>query len=94
MNTHRWILHVATQPRAVPAEGQTGALRADPLGRTARGILILALVLGSLGVEATALSNHNTSDRTGAMQPTGSIRVGSNAHLVPNRHHINRPWMY
>jgi hypothetical protein len=94
MNTQRWILHAAPQERTVQIEGRTGALRADPLGRTARGILILALVLGSLGAEAMALSSHDTSDHTRALQPVGSIHVGENAHLVKNKHFINRPWMY
>lgn len=93
MNTQRWILHAVPQARTVHIEGKTGALRADPLGRTARGILILALVLGSLGAEAIALSSHNTSDHTRALQPMGSIHVGQNAH-PGKKHHINRPWMY
>lgn len=94
MNTDRWTLHAAPQARTVPAEGRTETLRPHPLGRTARGVLILALVLGSLGAETIALSGYHTSEHTGALQPVGSIHVGENAHLVKNNHFINRPWMY
>lgn len=86
--------HAVPQARTVPVEGRTESPRPDPLGRTARGILILALVLGSLGAEAIALSSYHNSNHTGALQPVGSIHVGENAHLVKNNHFINRPWMY
>ena len=48
--------------QTVPAEGLLGAQRPDPLVRTARGIAILALVLGGLGADAVVSSAHSSAD--------------------------------
>ena len=82
MTTHRRILHEVIPAQTVHAGGSTGAVRTDPLVRTARGITILALVLGGLGAGAAASSGHSSAD-----QPAG------NTHLAAGSM-SSRPWMY
>jgi hypothetical protein len=85
MKTQSWILPAVMQPRTVPAEGLTAATRTDALGRGARGIAILALVLGSIGAGAAATSGYGSSGHASAHQPAANIHLG---HLMA------RPWMY
>jgi hypothetical protein len=77
MKTHRWILHAAIQART------------DPLAWAARGILILALVLGSLGAVAAASSGYGSGDHASAHQPAGNNRLAASSG-----HIIDVPWMY
>lgn len=93
MKTHSWTLHVDTQSRTAPAEGRMAALRNDPLGRTTRGVLILALVIGGLGAEAAAISGHG-SEGHASNHPAGKARVGTSVYLKTHSHVTNRPWMY
>src|SRR5258708_40061552 len=76
MKTHRRILHVAIPARTIPVEALRGALGSDPMVRAARGILILALALGSLGslgTDATASAGPG-----GADHPSGPPRPRDN----------------
>jgi hypothetical protein len=88
MKTHRAILHVSMTEQTIPAEDSTGPSRADSIGRTVRGIAIMALVLGSsLGAEAAATSGHGSAGHAGALQrPVSSVAVPNAAS--------HRPWMY
>lgn len=84
MKTHRSILHVSMQAQTALAEDSTGSARVDSLGRTVRGIAILALVLGSsLGAEAAV---------TGSAHAT-AFKLSTPSVAKP---HIasHRPWMY
>jgi hypothetical protein len=99
MKTHRWIPHVVTQERIVPAEALTGTQRTDPLAQAGRRILILALVLGSLGADGVALSGYATAAQANAHQSAGTISLAVNTS--PNRastgtgtSSISHPWMY
>lgn len=97
MNTHRWIPHVVTQERVVPVEPLTAAQRTDPLAQTARRVLILALVLGSLGADAVALSGYASAAQANAYQSAGNVSLA--AHSSPNSTstgigNISSPWMY
>lgn len=94
MKNHRRILHVATHARTTPAEGFPGALQTDPLAWTARGILILALVLGSLGAEAVALSGHGGVGHVTAYQPAGNTRLAASPDRVSSSYFIGAAWMY
>jgi hypothetical protein len=91
MKTHRQTLHVAKHARTVPAKGQTGAPRTDPVVRATGGILVLAVALGSLGAEVTGLSGHGRSGHASAHQQTGNIHLAASASTVRIS---NRPWMY
>ena len=94
MKTHRWILHGAIQARSVPLDGSTGAPRTDPLVGAARGILILALVLGSLGADALASSGYGNGDHASAHQSAGNVHPAARAYSISFSNIENRPWMY
>jgi hypothetical protein len=89
MKTHKWIPHVVVQARTVPVETLPGALRTDPLVQAARGILILALALGSIGAESAASSGYAS-----AHQAAGNVRLAESAYPVSSRHVIPDPFMY
>ncbi len=93
MKSHRWIPHVVMQTRTFPVQGSPGALRADPLAQAARGIVILALVLGSIGIDAAESSGYGSAGHASAHQPAGNIRLGS-AYPIGFRASVDRPWMY
>ena len=96
MKTHRWIPHVVTQERIVPVATLAGTRRTDPLAQTARPILILALVLGSLGADA-ALSGYASAGQANAHQPAGHISLAANTSPVrisTGTGSISNPWMY
>lgn len=92
MKTHQWILPAVMQARIGPAENPMEATRTDPPGRAARGILILALVLGGLGAEVAATSGHGTGDHASAPHTAGNTSVGASAYLTSYSH--SNPWMY
>jgi len=93
MKTHGRILPVI-QARTVPAEGLPEALRTDPLVWTARGILILALVLGSLGADAAASSDYGSADHASTHKPAGNIHLAASAYPIRSSQIIHTPWMY
>ncbi len=94
MKNHRWILHVVTQAQTVPAEVTPGAPRNDPLVRTARGMLILALLLGSLGADAAASSAVGSVGHANGHQPAGTISLAASASAISSVRISNMPWMY
>lgn len=84
MKTHRSTLHVSVQGQTVPGEDSG---RADSVGRTVRGIAIMALLLGSgLGAEVAATSGHSGTHASAFKLPTPSV---SKPHVISYR-----PWMY
>ncbi len=89
MKTHKWIPHVVAQARTVPVETLPGALRTTPLGQAARGILILALALGSIGAESAASSGYASTH-----QAAGNARLAESAYLIGSRHITPAPFMY
>jgi len=90
MKAHRWTQHVAKHARTVPAESLAEAPRTDPLARTARGMVILSLVIGGLGAAAAASPGHVSADHANGHQQTGDIRLMASTVL----HTANRPWIY
>jgi hypothetical protein len=92
MKTHRQTLHVAKHARTVPAKGQAGAPRTDPVIRATSGILVLAFALGSLGAEVAELSSHGSAGQASAHQQTGNIRLAASTTSTVHKSH--RPWMY
>jgi hypothetical protein len=89
MKTHKWIPHVVVQARTVPVETLPGALRTTPLVQTARGILILALALASIGAESAASSGH-----TSTHQAAGNARIVASAYPVISHYVTPDPFMY
>jgi|HubBroStandDraft_1064217.scaffolds.fasta_scaffold243921_2 hypothetical protein len=86
--------YVAMHARTVPVEGSTLVPRTDPRGRATRGMVIMALVLGSLGANAMAASGYGSGDHTGAQQPAGHIRLGASSYVASSVLVSDRPWMY
>lgn len=73
--------------QTVPTEDSTESARADSVGRTVRGIAILALVIGSsLGAEAAVTSGHAGTHANAFKLSTPSV---SKPHIISYR-----PWMY
>jgi hypothetical protein len=89
MKNHRWILHVITPARTAPGRHAAGPLPADPLIWAARGILVLALVMGGLGAEAAAFPGHHEAGHANAHHPAGSTRLA-----VSTNRFIGAAWMY
>ena len=81
MKTHKWILPADMQARIGPAESP-GITRTDPPGRAARGILILALVLGGLGAEGAVTAGHGTDDQASAQHAAGANRPAAGTYLT------------
>jgi hypothetical protein len=71
-----------------------GVPRTGLLGRTARAMVILALVLGILIADAAAASGHGSGGHARAHQPAGSVRLEANSHLTSSGVISERPWMY
>jgi hypothetical protein len=90
MKTNRQTLHVAKHARTDPASALTGALRTDPLARAARGIIITAVVLGSLGTEAAVSSAYGTVGHASGHQSAGNVSLAASVR-APAR---SSPWMY
>ena len=82
MKTHKWILPADMQARIGPAESQAGVTRTDPPRRAARGILILALVLGGLGAEGTVTAGHGTAGQASAHHAAGANRAAASIYLT------------
>ena len=82
MTTHQWIPPVPMQARIGPAGSQAEVTRTDPPGRAARGILIMALVLGGIGVEGAVTSGHSTGDHVPAHHAASSNRPEVGAYLA------------
>lgn len=82
MKTHSSIRPVVTKARIGPARSPTGVTRTDTTGRTTRGILIMALVLGGLGAEGAITSGHGTGDQASAHNAAGDNRPAASAYLT------------
>jgi hypothetical protein len=82
MTTHQWIPPAPIQARTGPAGRQAEVTRTDPPGRTARGILILALVLGGIGAEGAVTSGHGTGDHARAHHAASNNHPEVGAHLA------------
>jgi hypothetical protein len=91
MKAHRQPPYVAKHARTVPAKGQAGAPRTDPVVRTTGGILALAFALGSIGAGVTELSGHGSAGHASAHQQAGNVRLAASASGVRIS---NRPWMW
>jgi hypothetical protein len=94
MKTHKWIPSVNMQARTDPAQSQAGVTRTDPPGRAARGILILALMLGGLGAEGAITPGHSTGDQASTHFAAGNNRPRVSAHLTSSGHAKFNAWMY
>ena len=89
MKTHKLIPHVVVQERTVPVETLPGALRTTPLVQAARGILILALALASIGAESAAPPGYASTH-----QAASNVRLTESAYPISARYVTPGPFMY
>ena len=82
------------QTRTAPLGEFPEGVRTDLLAQATRGILVLALVLGSLGADAAASSGPGSADHTSAHQPSGDIRLALSVQPINPRRTSPDPWMY
>lgn len=94
VSTHKWIPHAFTQARTGPVKESPQAQRTDAFTQAARGLLIVAFALGSLGASGAVSASHEGVGPANSRQPdsrldlTVSLQVSSGAPVLPN------PWMY
>ncbi len=96
MKTHRSLWHVIMR-----AGGPVGSARHEPprgtvRARATRGILVLALMLGSLGAAGLALPGHGSAGQAhaGVHQPAGGLILSAGAYSTSSYSAYYRPWMY
>lgn len=83
MQTRMSKARPGSRARAVPGKQTKGAARTDQPGKTARRILVSALLLGSLAVGSAAASQYATA--------TGHVSAHHQTAVGPIN---NSPWMY
>ena len=74
--------HQSKHARISPAECPVQVSRADPPRRAARGVLIMALVLGAIGAEGALTSGHGPSDQASTQHAAGGNRPAASAYLT------------
>ncbi len=77
-----------------PAEGLAEVSRADPPRRAARGMLILALVLGGLGAEGAAISGHSSGEQASIHHAAAGHRPAASAYLASSGHVKANPYLW
>jgi hypothetical protein len=95
MKTHTSLRHVTMRTSGSVGSHRRESPRAMVLARTTRGILVLALMLGSLGVAALASRGHVSAGQVHASthQPADSPALSTGAESMSSRG-TYRPWMY
>jgi len=108
MNNHQWMPPAVIQAEVEPADGPAGPRHAGPRhaspvtgippGRTVRGILILAVLLGSLSAEAATTGSQAGGDKASphhAAHKASNISPEGSAYLLTSSGHVIRnPWVY
>ena len=94
MKTHRWLRHIVIRTsgsdRGAHAKPATGTVHAW----AARGILILALVLGSVGAVVATSSSHGSDGHANARPPAGNVNRPAGTYPLNSGHFVSMPWMY
>lgn len=72
--------------RISPAECPVQVSRADPPRRAARGVLIMALVLGALGADGALTSGHGPGDQANTQHAAAVNRPAASAYLTSSVH--------
>ena len=80
--------------RIGPAESPAQVSRVDPPRRAARGVLILALVLGGLGAEGAVTSGHSLGDQASTQHAADANRPAASAYLTSSGHVTANPYMW
>lgn len=88
MKNHGWPLDAPTHVRNNSTDGITG-----PLHRPLHGILVAALLLGSLGADAVA-AGYASGSHPAASPPASSTHPGASAVSESSLYITKTPWMY
>jgi hypothetical protein len=83
MKAQRCLWRVAIRPSGAHGRPATETARAWAV----RGVLVMALALGSVGAAIAALTGHGHASHPGAHQPGGH-------NSVSNVRSVSMPWMY
>ena len=78
--------HQSKHARISMAERPVQVSRADPPRRAARGVLIMALVLGAVGAEGALTAGHGPGDQASTQHAAGSNRPAASAYLTSSVH--------
>jgi hypothetical protein len=93
VSTRRRIPHAFMQARTGPLNESPERLRNDPLAQAARGILILAFVLGSLGADAAVSSGQGSAGHATGRQPEVGIHLAASVEGISGGRITPLPWM-
>ena len=97
MKTHGQNSYVALHARTATPAGSPGAPRTDRVVRTARGLVILTLALGSLGAAEAGSIALASPGHARDHQQVSNIRVAKHAkHVTPmgSGSGMTGPWMW
>jgi hypothetical protein len=97
MKTHGQKTYVALHARTATADRSPGAPRTDRLIRTARGLVVVSLVLGSLGASEAESLSLASPGHAGDHQLVSTVRAAKHAKTTSPIHTgfgISGPWMY
>ena len=97
MKTHGQNSYVALHARTATPHGSPAAPRTDRVVRTARGLVILTLALGSLGAAEAGSVALASPAHAGDHQMVSHIRAGKHAKhvtLVNTGSGMSGPWMW
>ena len=95
MKSHRSFWHVTMRTCGLRSARREPSTRTVHV-RVVRGILVLALALGSLGAAVVALPGHGSAGRVPASShhPANSPAAPTGANSTNAFQMVPRPWMY
>jgi hypothetical protein len=94
MHSHRSLQHVPVRASGLARISHGKHAAAPARTRKARGIVVLAVASGSLGVAAAVSSAHGISGPAGPHPAAGGNAAATTLSVSPNTVISNRPWMY
>jgi hypothetical protein len=94
MHSHRSLQHAPVRAIGLARIAHGKHAAAPARTRKARGIIVLAVASGSLGVAAAVSSAHGISGPTVPHPSTGGNTAATTLSVSPNTVISNRPWMY
>jgi hypothetical protein len=93
VSTHRWIPHAFAQARTGPVK-ESPDQRTDAFTQAARGLLIVAVVLGALGTAGTVSPGHGSVGLASDRQSDSRVDLAVSLSQVSSDPILPNPWMY
>jgi hypothetical protein len=94
MHSHRSLQHVPVRASGLARIAHGKHAAAPARTRKARGIIVLAVASGSLGVVAAASSAHGIAGPAAPHHPASGTTAATTLSISPSIAISNRPWMY